>query len=156
MFISAGCSKDKANQLIKTILTDVSYFIDKNERFKKNKDKYKDITKEDSLIICIYTYEFYSPDDIYNTYSILNSNMASNNRKQGIKNVSKYLFLLLTSLRKLERYYPTKTLYRCISVLVKLDYDSFNPKFVPYLEGKEKTFWAFTSTSPNIKKCYEF
>ena len=92
MFISARCSKDKANQLIKTILTDVSYFIDKNERFKKIKDKYKDITKEDSLIICIYTYEFYSPDDIYNTYSILNSNMASNNRKQGIKNVNNIYF----------------------------------------------------------------
>ena len=54
---------------------------------------------------------------------------------QGIRNISKYLFLLLKSLRKLSRYYPKKYLYRCISVLVKLDYDSFNKKFVPYIEG---------------------
>ena len=81
--------------------------------------------------------------------------MVAKNRKQGIKNISKYLYLLLNALRKLTRSYY-KQLYRCISVLVKLDYDSFEKKYIPYLKGNEKTFWGFTSTSPNIKTCKKF
>ena len=27
---------------------------------------------------------------------------------------------------------------------------------VPYITGKNKTFWTFISTSPNLKKSYDF
>ena len=153
MFISSGASKDKANQLAITVYDDVKAFIE--PKFKDIKNKYPNVTLEDAFIISSYTYEFENETD-YNTYKLLNTNLVSNNRKQGIKKVSKYLFILLKALRKLDRYYPKKNLYRCIPVLVKLDYDSFNNKFVPYLEGKQKCFWAFTSTSHDRKKCYEF
>jgi hypothetical protein len=44
-------------------------------------------------------------------------------------NVSKYLFILLKSIRKLDKYYPkdkNKYLYRCINTKVNLNYDLFN------------------------------
>ena len=154
MFISSGASKNKAEELTNTILTEVKDFIE--PKFDEIKKKYSNITLDDAFTICSYTYELYGDDSIYNIYKLLNTNLVSNNRMQGIRNISKYLFLLLKSLRKLSRYYPKKYLYRCISVLVKLDYDSFNKKFVPYIEGNEKTFWGFTSTSSEIKTCYNF
>ena len=128
-------------------------------KFDDIKKKYKDISLDDAINISSYTYELDGEDSAYNIYKILNTNMASYNRKQGISNVSKYIFLLLNSLRKLDKYYPEKNdkfLYRCITVLVKLDYDSFNPKYVPYLRGKQKTFWGFTSSTPKITTAYSF
>ena len=32
--------------------------------------------------------------------------------------------------------------------MVNTKIDPFNPKLVPYLRNKQKTFWAFSSTSP--------
>lgn len=40
--------------------------------------------------------------------------------------------------------------------MVKLDYDSFNKKYVPYLRGNKKTFQAFTSTTPDEKTSIDF
>ena len=34
--------------------------------------------------------------------------------------------------------------------------DPFNKKSVPYLPGNLKTFWGFTSTTPNVKTSYSF
>ena len=85
--------------------------------------------------------------------------MVSDDRKGGISNISKYLFILLKSLRKLDKYYPNekeKYLYRCISSKVNLNYDLFNKKSVPYITGNTKTFWGFTSSSPDIKMTYNF
>jgi hypothetical protein len=62
-------------------------------------------------------------------------------------------------LRKLERYYPnenSKYLYRSIRSKVKINNDVFNPKLVPYITGNNKTFWGFTSTSPNPQTSYDF
>ena len=139
-------------ELITEIIASIDEFITKN--FNSIKEKYGNITKEEAMTISAYTYEL--SEGKYNIYRILNTNLVAQNRQQGIKNISKYLFLLLIALRKLTRYYPENYLYRCISVLVKLNYDSFNKSFVPYLKGNEKTFWGFTSTSPDIKTSYNF
>ena len=83
----------------------------------------------------------------------------SDNRQNGIKNISKYLYIFLKSLRKLTRYYPTKInkyLYRCIRFKVNLSKDPFNDKMVPYITGNKKTFWGFTSTSMNPNLTYNF
>jgi hypothetical protein len=80
-------------------------------------------------------------------------------RKNGLKIISKYLYILLYSLRKLPKYYPTQTkgyLYRCINKHINYKIDPFNPKSIPYLQGNKKTFWGFTSTSPNAIKSYNF
>jgi hypothetical protein len=87
---------------------------------------------------------------------MLNRALVSKNRKLGLENVSKYLFILLRTLRKLKRYYPdpeSNFLYRCIDVKVNVDPEK-NP--VPYIKGNTKTFWGFTSTSTSIKSSYEF
>ena len=81
------------------------------------------------------------------------------NRKQDVAKISKYLYILLKSLRKLDRYYPTQTkkyLYRCIKHKVSLEKDPLNEKLVPYVNGNQKTFWGFTSTSPVLKTTLNF
>ena len=155
MFKSAKLNDEKVNELINDILNKCRIVIDPN--FSKIKKQYNNISKDDAYIICAYTCE--SKDKKYSPYKILNKNMVSVDRKNGIENISKYLFIFLKSLRKLPRYYPPKennNLYRCISCKISLSKDPFNEKFVPYLTGNKKTFWGFTSTSSNPKITFNF
>ena len=111
LFINSGAKEELSNDLIKDIISKTEKVINKN--WNKIKEKYPSITKEDSKIICSYTCE--SKDKNYSPYKILNKNLVSDNRKEGIMNVSKYLFILLKSIRKLDKYYPNdknKYLYR--------------------------------------------
>ena len=136
IFIAGGVPKNKVNKLVE----------DRNINIK---EKYPNISNEDSLIIASYTCEAKNCE--FSPYRTLNRNLASGNREEGLKKVSKYLFILLNALRKLKRYYPDeeqKYLYRGIKVMVNTKIDPFNPKLVPYLRNKQKTFWAFSSTSP--------
>ena len=155
MFINNGSKEEKSKELIEDIFKKTQELIEKNlEEIKK---KYPNITNEDMQIISSYTCE--AKDKNFSPYKLLNKNLVAENRKQGIKNISKYLFILLKSLRKLERYYPnekSKYLYRVIGTKININEDRFNPKLVPYIEGNTKTFWGFTSTSPNAKTAYEF
>ena len=85
--------------------------------------------------------------------------MISENRKNGIHNISKYLYIFLQSLRKLPKYYPPKNkklLYRCITHKVSLEKNEDNENIIPYKIGNKKTFWGFTSTSTNPKTTYNF
>ena len=130
-------------------MTQCKEIIDEN--FDKIKEKYPKITYDEALIISSYTCE--SENKKFSPYTILNTNLVSENRQKGITNVSKYFFILLNSLRKLKKYYPDKNspfLYRCIKRQVNINYDQFKPNMVPYISGEIKTFWAFTSTSINI------
>ena len=155
MFISAGADEIKSDNLIKDILLKCKETIDDN--LDKIKEKYNKINKEDAYIICSYTCE--SEEQEYSPYRIMNQNLVSENRKNGLNNISRYLYILLNSLRKLSRYYPSKKnkyLYRCITKQVNILIDPKNKKSVPFIEGNEKTFWGFTSTSPNVKMTYNF
>ena len=53
-------------------------------------------------------------------------------------------------------YYPKQYLFRCLRNKVSLEKDLNNKKCVPYVVGNQKTFWGFTSTSPNIKTSFTF
>ena len=131
MFINCQLTDEQANNLIKDILTKTEEIINKN--WDKITKRYSKVSKEDSKIICSYTCE--SKNNTYSPYKIFNKNLVSEDRKGGIKNISKYLFILLKSLRKLDKYYPNekeKYLYRCINFKVNLNYDLFNKKLVPY------------------------
>ena len=153
MFLSAGANKNKSYDLTKDILLKCESKI--NDNFDEISKKYPNITKKDAYIICSYTCE--SKDKKFSPYRILNQNLVSDDRKKGIKNISKYLYIFLNSLRKLEIYIPSnKYLYRCITSQVKLSPDPFNDKFIPYIIGNQKTFWGFTSTSSNVKMTYNF
>ena len=157
LFIKSGATKDKSEELILKITTDIKQFLETD--MEKIKNKYPNITLTDAEIISSYTYEFEKEDNQYCPYRLLNRNLVNDNRKEGINNISKYLYILLYSLRKLTRYYPkekSKYLYRCIPSNINLNYDQFNKKIVPYIIGNKKNFWGFTSTSPNIQTTYEF
>ena len=155
MFISSGADKIESDKLTKDILLKCKDTIDDN--LDKIKEKYNNVSKEDAYIICSYTCE--SVEDDFSPYRILNKNLVSENRKNGINNISKYLYIFLNSLRKLSIYYPSKTnkyLYRCITSKVNTLIDPKNKKVIPYIEGNKKTFWGFTSTSPNVEMTYNF
>ena len=155
MFKSAKIDDKKSNELTKDILNKCKKEIDK--KYDEINKKYNRISKDDAYIICSYTCE--SKEKQYSPYRLLNQNLVSDNRKNGIENISKYLYIFLKSLRKLPRYYPEKPnkyLFRCLTCEVKITKDPFNDKFIPYIVGNKKTFWGFTSTSPNPKTTYNF
>ena len=155
LFTSCNVEQSKINIFITKILEECEDKIKTNSD--KIKEKYPSITKEDALIISSYTCEAENTE--FSPYKILNKNLVSDDRKKGLKNISKYLYIFLKSLRKLERYIPTKEnkyLYRCIGVKVNYMIDPFNDKSVPYIEGNSKIFYGFTSTSPSIKTSYKF
>ena len=127
------------------------------ENLKKINQEYSNISMEDANIICSYTCE--SRNKEMSPYRLLNSNLVSKNRKRGINNISKYLYILLKSLRKLKRYYPykeNKYLYRCINNKVSLSENLPNPNYIPQKKGNIKTFWGFTSTSRNPEDAFSF
>ena len=152
MFTLSGVHKNKTDELIKDILDKCKEKIEKN--FSKIKEKYDKIDKNDAYIICSYTCE--ASDPKYSPYKILNINLVSNDRKKGIKIISKYLYILLKSLRKLTIVIPKNYIYRCLRNKVSLEKDPDNDKWIPYQVGNQKTFWGFTSTSPNIKTVFNF
>ena len=153
MFKSAKFDHQKADYLTEDIIAKCKDRID--PEINKIKNKYNNITKEDAYIICSYTCE--SEEEDYSPYRLLNQNLILDNRQKGIRNISKYLYIFIKSLRKLPRYYPqNKYLYRCIDNQVKLSEDPNNKKSVPYIIGNKKTFWGFTSTSTDPEKAYEF
>ena len=155
MLISTGLSLDKVNIISEDIIFKSKMIIEKN--LEKIKEKYKNITKEEAIIISSYTCE--AKDKNYSPYRLLNKSLVSKNRKYGIDNVSKYIYILLTSLRKLEKYYPdpkNNFLYRCIRSKTIISNDPKKKNYIPYAIGNIKTFWGFTSTSPKIKTSYHF
>ena len=143
MYKSSGIDESKYKKLIKEIFSLVNNHL--NLKFNEIQKIYPNITYEDAQIISSYTCEL-SCDKNANLYKILNNNLVSKNRKLGVSKIKKYLFIFLKSLRKLKKTYY-ENLYRCISVNADLNYDSFDKNKIPYLKGKTKIFWAFTSTS---------
>ena len=148
-------SQYEVEELVNDILSKCKSTIEKT--FDKITKKYPYITKNDAYIICSYTCE--SCDSFMSPYKLLNTSLVSDNRQNRINKISKYLYILLASLRKLKRYYPNPKnnyLYRCINCKVNLAEDPFNKKYIPFKNGNIKTFWGFTSTSLNIEATYSF
>ena len=154
MFKSSNLNEKFSQDFTEDILNKCHDKIDND--FDRIKQKYNNITKDDAYIISSYTLE--ANDKNYSPYRILNQNLVSENRENGVSNVSKYLYIFLSSLRKLPRYYPRwdNYLYRCIKQKVNIKNDPYNKKMVPYQNGNYKTFWAFTSTSFNPKTTVTF
>ena len=155
MYLSSNCTKVEASDLINDVLTKSKEKLDFNK--KEINYKYPNLDDEDILIIASYTCE--TNYNNFSPYKILNANLVMKNRENGIKKISKYLFIFLKSLRKLPRYYPkqdNRNLYRCIDKQVNYMIDPFNLESRSYIKGQIKTFWGFTSTSPNITTSYNF
>ena len=97
MFKSENLDEMKCEELVKDILNKCEKKIAQN--LDEIQKQYKNITKEDAYIICSYACE--SKENKYSPYLLLNKNLLSKNKKNSIVNISKYLFILLKSLRKL-------------------------------------------------------
>ena len=118
------------------------------KRFKKIKKNNPNITEEEALIICTYTYQ---DNGGLSPYTILNKNLVANDRKNGIRNISKYFFILLKSLRNLTPFNANgKILYRAIRQKVITETNKKNSNYIPYQQGNVKKFWGFTSTSKDL------
>jgi len=155
MYVLSNLSADKALDLTNDIIIKCMKKVDSN--LIEIRNKYQNISREDAKIITSFTCE--SKDENYSPYRILNKNLVSEDRKNGIRIISKYLFIFLCSLRKLPRYFPNQIngyLYRCINKHINYLIDPYKPKAIPYLKGNKKTFWGFTSTSPNVITTYKF
>ena len=155
MFENAQLSKNEndAKELYNFLYIECNTKIENN--WNSIRQKYVNITKIDALIISSYTYEPMAKYRKFSPYRLLNTNLVAINRKNGVKNVIKYLFLFLQSLRKLEKC-KKNVLFRCIPCKVKLEKDPNNNKYVPYQKGLEKIFWPFTSTSDDEKTAERF
>jgi len=130
-----------------------------NNKVGKNLDLIREqnprISKNDALVISSYTYEPQKMYEKFSPYRLLNTNLVAENRKSGIINIEKYLFLLLAALRGLTKT-KKEYLFRCISCKVKLEKDPNNNKYIPYKQGNQKIFWPFTSTSDDEKLSENF
>lgn len=114
---------------------------------------------EDAQIISSYTCQLdENNNNDYNIYKILNLNLNSNSKEEGIKKVSKYLYIFLKSLRKLPLYYPESGyLYKCIPIHIEQNsIKDDGGKIVPYAVGNQKTFWGFVSVFSNIVESYKY
>ena len=120
MFASCELESDKVKRLTEDIIGKCKKTIDPD--FNEIKKKYYKIAREDAYIICSYTCE--SIDRKYSPYRILNQKLVSDDRRNGVRNISKYLYIFLKSLRKMPRYYPKNGhLYRCLTCKVSLSKD---------------------------------
>ena len=151
MFDSLNISQQKKDELVNDILKKSEKIIEFN--FDLIKEKYPILTREEAKIISSYKCESIYPN--YSPYKILNRNLCEINKEEGIITISKYLFLFLKSLRKLDKFYPKqKYMYRCIDKYVDLKENSLNEKIIPYRKGITKTFWGFSSISSEINLKY--
>ena len=97
MFISSGATEDKSKELIKDIFSQINEHLTEGQLI-EIKNFYPEMELETAQIISSYTCEL-SSESSFNIYRILNNNLVSDNRNQGVKKISKYLFILLKSLR---------------------------------------------------------
>ena len=128
---------ENSNDIIKEIICLSKNTIDRN--FDKIKQIYPKISKEESMIIASYIVDVRKASIYRIIYRTLNDD------KKNIKNISKYLYLFIKSLRKLKKYSDSKYLYRGIRI-----------KDMPLIKGNKKTFSTFLSTSIDIHiaKCF--
>ena len=151
MFISTGLSSQRAYEFTEDILMQCSKIVKFN--FYLIKKKYPSISIKEAKIISSYTCEALNP--YYSPYKILNKSLCEENREEGIKKVSKYLYLFLKALRKLDIYYPIeKYMFRCINRKINLNEYSFKDKEIKYKQGNNKIFWGFTSISNKVNVKY--
>ena len=101
MFILQNLLDSKVKALKDDILAKSAEIIQNN--FIIIKEKYPSITKEDAQIISSYNCIPY--DQNFSPYKILNNNLCQENRYEGLKKISKYFYIFLKALRKLDRYY---------------------------------------------------
>ena len=143
----SNISESKINTIKEDILSKSSEFIEKN--FYIINKKFPKLTKGEAQIICSYNCIPYESN--FSPYIILNTILCEENNYEQFIKVSKYFYIFLKALRKLDRYYiGSKYLYKCIHKKVPLQFNIENG--IVYKRGQKKCFHGFTSFSTFIKK----
>ena len=153
LFRNAGLSEKDSKEIYNHLYKICNNRV--NEKWDEIRKQNPKISKSDALIISSYTYEPKAMYKKFSPYRLLNTNLVSADRKNGIINIEKYFFLLLVALRGLTKT-KKNVLFRCISCKVKLVKDPNNDKYIPYQQGNQKIFWPFTSTSDDEKLTENF
>ena len=144
MFSNAKLSEKDSAKIYDDLMLHCTNRID--DKWEAIKKEHPNISRDDALVISSYTYEPLQMYEKYSPYRLLNSNLVATNRKNGVINVAKYLYLFLRALRGLKKC-KKNCLFRGINCKVKLAKDPNNTKYIPYAIGNKKIFWPFTSTS---------
>jgi hypothetical protein len=154
LFKSSDISDQKAYDLVQDILSKAGKVVEFN--YKYIQEKYPMISTEDAIIISSYTCECESAYSDYSPIKIVNRKLNEESREE-IKSISKYLFIFLKAIRKLDRFYPKgKYMFRCINKKVNLDEDYLNNNIISYRKGNTKTFWGFTSITSSVNMTYKY
>ena len=115
--------------------------------------KGRGLTDDEAGAIACYTFE--EKDE--SLYNVVNEGLAKSRNRVGLSDIGKFLFLLLSGLRKLPRYslHPGKELYRGIKKEVPQTLESAEGHQY-YEEGRIVTWWGFTSTTKKREKAMRF
>ena len=146
MFNSLNIEDNKIKDFIYEILGKCKLIYEQN--YKKIFDLYPNITEDNTYIISSFTCEL--SEYKYSPFIILHKNLVAENKKQGLENVSKYLYIFLKSLKKLPIIHFKQELYKFIQSKIKMEDDKNNKNIIPYKSGITKTFFGFTSVFLNL------
>ena len=96
MFISSNFEERKSKNLAQKIVKNCQDKINEIYRYNNKYNHFLEslkITKEEACIICSYTYESEEEKDFL-SYKILRKNLLSEDKRQGLEKISKYLYIL--------------------------------------------------------------
>lgn len=99
IFISGGVAEKDLKEYIDDLIDKANHFITEKQRKAQIKEKYPNISENDSLIICSYTCEAKSPD--FSPYKILNRNLANENRKEGLQKSIKIFIYIVNGFKEI-------------------------------------------------------
>lgn len=111
--------------------------------------KYLGMTYIEAIALISYTSDKEGGSNGEELYQLVNKALAERKEKE-LKDVSHYIFYLLSALRKLKKYKAEgKALYRGVQ-------DDSGASIRQYREGDELIWTSFTSTSTEKKRAYKF
>lgn len=131
--------------VIKETVSEMEYFIQDRTKKKLLPKKLPASHDELNAIYC-YSKGELDVDGVYNMFELVNKALyTKDNKKEAVRPYRKYIYLLLSGLRKLPRTVPDDNIiYRALKTYVTTEDGGEN---VPYAVDRVKTWWGFTSTS---------
>eukprot|EP01124_Arcella_intermedia_P026877 TRINITY_DN5150_c1_g1_i5.p1 TRINITY_DN5150_c1_g1~~TRINITY_DN5150_c1_g1_i5.p1 ORF type:complete len:212 (-),score=63.55 TRINITY_DN5150_c1_g1_i5:55-660(-) len=118
-----------------------------NEKYQKiPEEKKNNLTFDEFCAVYFYTAQW----DDKNLYSLLNASLTSKDYSSTLPQWKYYLHYLLSAIQKIPKWQGSQDLYRGVSQDLVQQYPS------RYKEGETITWYAFTSTTTNLKTVKSF
>ena len=142
--------EDVINETIK----EMEYFIEYRQ---KDKSLPKKLPASHDELNAIYCYSKGPLDtaEVYNMFDLINKALyTKTNKREAVRPYRKYIYLLLSGLRKLPRTVPDDNIiYRALKTYVTTEEGGED---IPYGVDRVKTWWGFTSTSVQREAALRF